>query len=145
LLRQPHGFEGFRFLMAEVELDSGHEPIIVVGPNPPALGIDLDPATRSFDVAAYPNQNLVSDDAKIQRFDHLGLEGVWFHPSANPRSTFERLSLIRDQLDLRMDVLPEGIEIAAIEGVECPPQPRDDLRIWVTHRPRSIPQVQESA
>src|SRR3954470_12369816 len=92
------------------------------------------------------NQNPVCDDAKIQRFNHLGLEGVRFHPSANPRSTFERLlAASRDQLGLRMDVLHGGIEIAAIEGVEYSPHLRDNLRISVLHCPRSIPQAQESA
>src|SRR4051812_7435543 len=132
LLREAGGFEGFRFLMAEVELESCREPSLVVGPDHPAQDIDLDTASRAFDVAACPNQNPVCDDAKIQRFNHLGLEGVRFHPSANPRSTFERLlAASRDQLGLRMDVLHGGIEIAAIEGVEYSPHLRDNLRISV--------------
>jgi hypothetical protein len=145
LLRQPHGFEGLRFLIDEVGLDSGREPSLVEGQNHPTEGIDLNPASRSFDAGACPSQNLVSDDANIQGFDHLGLEGVWFHPCANPRSTFEGLAVSRDQLNLRVDVLQGGVEIAATEGVQCAPHPRHDLRISVSHRPRSIPQAQESA
>jgi hypothetical protein len=97
LFRQPSGFKGVGFLMVEVDLDPGREPSLIEGPNGPEEELRLDAATRSSDLGARPNQDLISDRAKIQRLDHLGLEGLWLHPSANPRRTFDwRLIAGRD-------------------------------------------------
>src|SRR5512133_2116075 len=101
--------------MIEVDLDPGRDSSLIEGPNSPKEDLRLDAATRSSDLAARPNQHLISDHAKIQRLDHLGLEGVGLHPSANPRRTFDwGLTAGRDDLDVRMERLRESIEVTPV-------------------------------
>ena len=55
--------------MIEVDLDPGRDSSLIEGPNSPEEELRLDAATRSPDLAARPNKDLVSDPAKIQRLD----------------------------------------------------------------------------
>jgi hypothetical protein len=106
LLGEAHGFEGFAFLIVEVDLESDQKPSLVVRINGPKEEIAFEAASRSSDVVELPHQDLVPDDAKIQRLHHLGLESVWLHPSAKLSCAFERLLVAsQDQLDSGVNAL----------------------------------------
>jgi hypothetical protein len=57
--------------MVEIDLDSGREAGLVVGPDRPAQEIGFEAAPRALDVGACPDQDLPADHAHVQRFDHL--------------------------------------------------------------------------
>jgi hypothetical protein len=145
LLRQAGGFEGFGFLMVEVDLESDQKPGLVVRINVPEEEIVFEAASRSSDVIELPHQDLVSDDSKIQRIHHLGLEGVWLHPSAKLSCAFERLLVAcQDQLDIRVNVLHDRVEVIPVVGVDSSLHLRDEFRVSFGHRPPSIPRGQQS-
>ena len=137
LLPQPGGFEGFGFLMGEEELSLLHKAVIVQRPDAVADDIHLDPATGASarQVCAY--EDFVALDPEIERLNALFLEGVRLQPFAQRGDAFNRrLAPLADKLEVGMDQLNHGLEVAAIERVVESPKSSDHL--LVSHRPRSI-------
>jgi hypothetical protein len=108
------------------------------GPNRRLHEIGLDAAPGSAHLGVELDQDLVPSEAKLQWLGRL-VQRVWLHPSPNLLHAFDhRLAARRDELDFGMKVLDGGVEVTATVGVEKPPQPLDDLGVFLRHRARSI-------
>ena len=74
---------------------------------------------------------------EIERLSALFLDGIRLHPFAQRGDAFNRrLAPCADKLNVGVDQLKRGLEVAAIERVKESPKGSDHL--LVSHRPRSI-------
>ena len=124
--------------MGEEALSLLHKAVIVQRPDEADDDIHLDPATGASARGVFAYEDLVALDPEIERLKALFLEGVRLQPFAQRGDAFNRRSApCADKLDVGMDQLKHGLEVAAIERVVESPQDSDHLLI--RHRVGSIP------
>ena len=143
LLRQSHGFEGFRLFVGKESLQPFNEAVVVEGEDGEAGDVQRDSASRSSAGEMVAHKDLAAVGREIKRLESLVLEGIWFHPLAQRgRASNRRLASEPDKLDVGMNSPHYRLKVAAIERLVDGPQ---HLDVLLRHRPRSIPQAQESA
>src|SRR5215208_3776959 len=134
LLPQPGGLEGFGLFMVEIDLEPDRMSAFLECPDPPGHDVDLDPASRSPDLGALADHDLVFGLAKLQGFDHLGLEGVWLHPRANAIRALDR-RLAAWRYEHEVGVGPHRVKVTSVIRIDDRPNGFDVL---FRHHLRSI-------